>query len=70
MKIFNGKSGRKPQTEARRYVYQCIATALGNNQECEDGWFAPTPNFDEFDRRRLSKAIVSIRKEMLRKAEK
>lgn len=44
--IFNGASGRKPQTEARRYVYGVLATIL-NQERGEDGWFALGPDADE-----------------------
>lgn len=69
MGMFNGKSGRKPQTEARRFVYNVIATLLDNQQERgEHGWFALGDDGDEFDRRRLRKALDAVRDEMLRKA--
>lgn len=69
MSLFNGSNGRKPQTEARRWVYGVIATILDNGQERgEHGWFALGPEGDEFDRRRLRKALDAVRNEMLRKA--
>jgi len=67
MSIFNGESGRKPQTEARMYLYRCIAAALDNRQEQSDeGWFG-VPGADESDRRRLRKAVDAVIKEMIRK---
>jgi hypothetical protein len=64
---FKGESGRKPQTEARMYVYRCIAAVLDNDTEQSDnGWFG-LPDGDEFDRRRLKKAITSVTQEMIRK---
>jgi hypothetical protein len=65
--VFNGSRGRKPQTEARRYVYGCIASALDNGDEQTCGWFGPTEDMDEFDRRRLKKAVAAVYKEMVRK---
>lgn len=68
MSLFDGSSGRKPQTEARRWVYGVIATLLQNNQERgEHGWFALGDDGDEFDRRRLNKALDAVCKEMERK---
>lgn len=65
--MFTGANGRKPQTEARMYVYRCIAAALDNSTErSDDGWFG-LPDGDEFDRRRLKKAIDSVMREMIRK---
>jgi hypothetical protein len=69
MSLFDGSSGRKPQSEARRFVYACLATILDNGEERgEDGWFAMGPDGDEFDRRRLEKALDAVRNEMLRKS--
>lgn len=68
MSVFNGDGGRKPQTEARRFVYGCLATICDNDTErSENGWFAMGPEADEFDRRRLRKALDAVRAEMLRK---
>jgi hypothetical protein len=68
MSIFDGSSGRKPQTEARRFVYGCLASILDNGQERgENGWFGLGPDGDEFDRRRLRKALDAVRAEMLKK---
>jgi|HubBroStandDraft_2_1064218.scaffolds.fasta_scaffold07824_3 hypothetical protein len=68
MSIFNGQSGRKPQTEARMYLYRCVAAALDNGQELsEGGWFGLPEGGDEFDRRRLKKAVESVMREMIRK---
>ncbi len=69
MMRFNGSSGRKPSTEARRYVYACIAAALDNGTERSGGgWFGLGQDADEFDRRRLHRALNLVRDEMLRKA--
>jgi hypothetical protein len=65
---FRGQSGRKPQTEARAFVYGCLATILDNGQERGDeGWFGLGDEGDEFDRRRLRKALDAVRAEMIRK---
>lgn len=65
---FDGSSGSKPQTEARRWVYSVMATLLDNDHERgEDGWFSLGSDGDEFDRRRLDKALDAVRKEMQRK---
>jgi len=69
LSLFNGESGRKPQTEARRFVYSVLAAVLDNTQERgENGWFSLGPDGDEFDRRRLKKALDAVREEMTRKA--
>lgn len=66
---FNGSSGSKPQTEARRYVYRIISTMLTSELGDREGWmFGGIDN--EFDRRRLRKAIVAVRDEMKRKADR
>lgn len=66
---FNGASGRKPQTEARRYVYRIIFSMLDsefNEPDFHQGWmFGGIEN--SADRRRLTKAIRAVQKEMLRK---
>lgn len=66
---FNSNDGRKPQTEARRYVYNVIAAMLENEfnePDCYDGWMFGGIE-QEPDRRRLTKAIKSVIAEMLRK---
>jgi hypothetical protein len=71
MGLFNGESGRKPQTEARRFVYNVLASILDNGQERgENGWFGLGPDGDEFDRRRLNKALDAVKAEMIRKAKR
>jgi len=68
---FDGSSGRKPQTEARRYVYdvivQMLDAQLTHEPERTEGWvFGGITN--EFDRRRVTKAIKAVQVEMRRKA--
>jgi len=71
MSLFNGDSGRKPQAEARRFVYGTLAALLDNSQERgEEGRFALGPDGTEFDRRRLKKALDAVRNEMLKKAKR
>ena len=64
---FNGSSGRKPQTEARRYVYGVLATAIENDGEDMRGWLFGGLE-DEVDRRRVEKAAKAVVKEFRRKA--
>jgi len=64
---FNGASGRKPQAEARRYVYAVLVAVLNNEFNERDGWMFGGIE-DEFDRRRLTKAIKAVAVEMLRKS--
>lgn len=66
---FTGKSGIKPQAEARRYVYGIIWAMLNNEHPGDDGWiYGGTEN--EFDVRRLKKAVASVKKEMIRKRDR
>ncbi len=68
---FNGKSGRKPQTEARRWVYGVIAYLLDSDHErSENGWFSMGEEATTADRVRLNKALDAVRDEMLRKAKR
>lgn len=68
---FDGSRGWKPQAEARRYVYSVLVAMLDHEvssyPENVEGWmFGGIDN--EFDRRRLEKAIRAVQAEMLRKA--
>jgi hypothetical protein len=67
--IFDGASGRKPQTEARRHVYRVLSDALekagGNNPVGYFEGFLIPQDADEFDLRRLKKAIQAVQREML-----
>ncbi len=66
---FTGASGAKPQTEARRWVYGVLAAVLANDGENEQGgWLDPGDVADEFDRRRIQKAVAAVKKEMVRKS--
>lgn len=70
MGIFNADGRIKPQTQARRWVYSVLAAVLGNDAERHEPgrWFDPGEDADEFDRRRIRKAIEAVKKEMERKA--
>lgn len=59
---FDGSSGQKPQTEARRYVYRCFVDIIDKDSM----WFTNGIT-NEFDRRRLTKALEAVRREMTRK---
>lgn len=64
---FNGDSGRKPQTEARRYVYAILSEMILSEIREQGQWmYGGIEN--EFDRTRLTKALNAVRKEMKRKA--
>lgn len=66
---FTGASGMKPQTEARRYVYGIIWAMLNNEHAGDGGWiYGGVEN--EFDVRRLEKAVAAVQKEMLRKRDR
>lgn len=65
---FTGANGRKPSTGARRYVYAILVPMLEHELSDMDGWmFGGIEN--EFDCRRLTKAIKAVAKEMRRKAD-
>lgn len=66
---FDGGSGRRPQTEARRYVYAVLASALSTDMSDPEGWVFGGME-DEFDRRRAKKAGRAIIAELLRKAKR
>ena len=66
---FTGASGMQPQAEARRYVYRIVESMLAHERPGDGGWiYGGIEN--EFDVRRLKKAVSAVRKEMLRKAER
>jgi hypothetical protein len=66
---FTGKSGLKPHAEARRYVYGIIDAMLQNEIPGDGGWIYGGYE-NEFDVRRLKKAVLAVRKEMRRKADR
>lgn len=65
---FNSDAGRKPQTEARRYVYRVLGAMLDYelNPEERNGWMFGGID-QEPDQRRLRKAIEAVKKELLSK---
>lgn len=68
---FDGSSGRKPSTEARRYVYAVTAIMLEAELEMplrEAQWLFGDTELDEFDRRRLRKEAAKVVAELRRKA--
>ncbi len=66
---FSGESGRKPQTEARRYVYRIVAAMLANDGTDAEGWLLGGIEEDP-DRRRVRKAAKAVADEMLRKGKR
>jgi len=64
-----GRHGRKPNTEARRYVYAILVPMLEHelNSDQRDGWMFGGIE-EEPDQRRLRKAIKAVMVEMRRKA--
>ena len=66
---FIGTSGMRPQTEARRYVYGIIDAILSHKKPRDGGWIYGGYE-NEFDVRRLKKAVSAVRKEMRRKADR
>lgn len=67
MSKFNGSGGRKPSTEARRYVYKCLASVLEEEIELSSIWLC-ADDMDEFDRRRVLIAAKKVVIELRRKA--
>lgn len=67
---FTGDSGRRPQAEARRYVYGVLATMLEHEltAEARDGWIFGGIEFDA-DRRRLRRAVRDVVKTLRRRAQ-
>lgn len=68
---FNGDSGRRPQAEARRYVYGILATMLEHEltPEERDGWIFGGIEFDA-DRRRLKRAVRDVVAVLRKKAQR
>lgn len=64
---FDGSSGRKPSTEARRYIYAVLAASLESDMRDPDGWVRGGIE-DEFDLRRLRKEARKVFTELMRKA--
>lgn len=70
---FKGENGRKPSTEARRYVYQVLAQTLEYDLANGAEWLTDAGGGDtlnEFDKRRVVAAANKVIVEMQRKAAK
>ena len=67
MTKFTGANGRKPSTEARRYVYAILVPML-QHELCDEAQWMFGGIDCEFDRRRLRIAIKKVIVEMERKA--
>jgi hypothetical protein len=66
---FTGSTGLQPQAEARRYVYGVLWAMLDNEHPGDGGWiYGGIEN--EFDVRRLKKAVAAVQKELLRKRDR
>lgn len=65
---FDGSSGRRPQSEARRYVYRVLAMAIEYDGDEMRGWLLGGLE-NEADRRRVKKAAKVVTKELRRKAD-
>lgn len=65
--MFDGKSGRKPSAEARRYIYAVLATAIVHDLLDLEGWIFGGMD-EEPDRRRARKAALAIKRELEKKA--
>jgi hypothetical protein len=67
---FNGNSGHKPQTEARKYVYNVLVQMLQQelSPDENEGWMFGGV-YDEPDQRRLRKAIKAVMSEFRRKGQ-
>lgn len=68
MSKFKGADGRKPSTEARRYVYRRISKLLEDELQEGIGWLWEGDDIDEFDRRRIHAAVYKVAAEMRKKA--
>ena len=71
MSKFTGADGRKPSTEARRYVYRRLAKLLEDelNENEGIGWLWEGDDIDEFDRRRIRGALMKVVAELHKKAD-
>lgn len=67
---FDGSSGRKPETEARKYVYNILVEMLRHelSPEEKDGWMFGGIERDA-DQQLLRKAIKGVMSEMKRRGQ-
>lgn len=63
---FDGSTGHRPSTEARRYLYRVLAAVIDCEMRDPDGWFRGGIK-NEFDTRRLRHAAKLVAAEMMRK---
>lgn len=70
MMKFTNSNGRKPQTEVRKYVYNVLSQMLERelSPDENEGWMFGGIE-DDFDRRRLKKAIKAVISELRRKGQ-
>lgn len=61
MSVFKGNSGVKPSVEARRYVYRMAAGFVMDDENLF------IPEFDYFDRRRVTAACAYVAKQLRKK---
>ena len=66
---FDGRSGRLPSAEARRYVYAVLAASLADDITNREGWVLGGVE-REVDQRRARKATQLVIAELMRKAAK
>ena len=65
---FDGSSGRRPDAEARKYVYAVLASSLVSDLIDPDGWVFGGIE-DEEDKRRLRRVAKAVVEELRRKAQ-
>lgn len=65
--MFDGSSGRRPQSEARSYVYRVLVAMLDHEitTDANEWMFGGVEN--EPDQRRIKKAIRAVQAELRRK---
>jgi len=69
---FDGKNGRKPSAQARRYIYERLAVMLKEDMyqhpAPDDGSFVLRHIDNQFDERRVRNAAQKVISELHRKA--
>lgn len=66
--MFDGRRGSRPSTQAHKYVYRVLASALMSDLTDSGGWVLGGMD-EEVDRRRAKKEARKIIAELLRKGE-
>lgn len=64
--LFRGTNGHKPTTQARKYIYRILATALETDMTDPEGWVLGGVE-QEPDRRRLHIVAKKVVAELQRK---